>query len=160
MSKKAKIVLIVSVSLLVLVAATVAAIITLPLVKESFEFWNMDRAYKANWGFELVKGTKLLYDAPTEPNFFGDGVRYSVFDISNVDDAKSAYSLTHGHDGEFERDVASLMARRADENGGDVDALYALHFPDEYDYRKTVDGDDTLYIVAFDGRLYIIEDFM
>ena len=160
MSRNAKIVLIVSISLLALVAATVAAIITLPLVKEAFEFWNMDRAYKANWGFELVKGTKPLYDAPTEPNFFGDGVRYSVFDISGVGNAKSAYSLKHGYDGEFERDVASLMSRRADENGGDVDALYALHFPDEYDYRKTVDNDDTLYIVAFGGRLYIIEDFM
>ena len=67
MSKNAKIVLIVSVSLLALVAATIAAIITLPLVKEAFEIWNMDRAYKANWGFELVKGTKPLYDAPTEP---------------------------------------------------------------------------------------------
>ncbi len=160
MSKKAKIVLIVSVSLLAAVAATIAAIITVPLVKEAFELWNMDRAYKANWGFKLVKGTKPLYEAPRESSFFGDGVRYSVFDISGVDDAKIAYSLKHGSDGEFERDVASLMSRRADENGGDVDALYALHFPDEYDYRKTVDGDDTLYIVAFGGRLYIIEDFM
>lgn len=160
MSRNAKIVLIVSVSLLALVAATAAAIITMPLVKDSFELWDISRVYKANWGFELVKGTKLLYDAPTEPNFFGDGVRYSVFDISGVDDAKSAYSLKHGKNDDFERDVASLMSRRADENGGDVDALYALHFPDEYDYRKTVDNDDTLYIVAFGGRLYIIEDFM
>ena len=160
MSRSAKIVLIVSVSLLAVIAIVAAAVAALPSVKESFELWDMNRAYKANWGFELVKGTKPLYEAPRESSFFGDGVRYSVFDISGVDDAKIAYSLTHGQSDDFERDVASLMSRRADENGGDVDALYALHFPDEYDYRKTVDGDDTLYIVAFGGRLYIIEDFM
>lgn len=52
------------------------------------------------------------------------------------------------------------MERRKNSVGSDVDVRYALIFPAQYSWRKSVDYDDTLYIIATDGRMYIIEDYI
>ena len=161
MSKKIKIIVIVIALLIIALAAAAAVAIALPSISSSFEMWDQNLAYEANWGFRLSVGVKPLYTAPSDGGFQGDGVRYHVYDTSDASDifAKGEYSLSFGSDGAFEDAVLDVLSRRAD-GGGAVDEEFALRFPDEYYYLMKKDDDDTLYLILVEKRLYVVEDFI
>ena len=74
---------------------TAAAIAAAPFIISVINTQSIELIYRNKWGLD-ISGAVMMYEAPVEESFFGEGVRYRVFDISTVNNADRAFGLLRG----------------------------------------------------------------
>lgn len=113
---------------------------------------------KLGWKINIPRGDNTVYEKRTEPSFGGDGERYCILEYKNqkkISQLDNNIQWNKQKDIELEKRIIKIL------NNLNVEEEYLPNLEEDYDYyvkRGERDDRNTITILKFDKRIYIVED--
>lgn len=115
---------------------------------------------KLNWKIDIPRGDNKVYEKRTEPSFGGDGENYCILEYKNqrkISQLENSIEWNTQKDIELEKEIMKIL------NKLNVAEEYLPNLENEYIYyvkRGERDDRNSIAILKFDKRIYIIEEIL
>ena len=126
-------------------------------------YFNTRRIFKENWGIELPKGMKEVFQAKTDMGFHGDVTRYTVFSVEETNTFFDEFNNTKNLN--IEESFCKYLNGEGILYSSDILEIPSQQLPNwEHSYTwKYIEKDNDCMYMIFDKetkQLFILEVIM